>query len=328
VEADPSQQPGGPAADGQVNLGISQTDLAGLLKGGMIVLSQPGQAGDRDAVVVLVNGEGYGPLDQPLDLGRDGLLLGESSGHMRTLAHSPDSPAPRSADKQMQSQEFAVGAGHRRTHPYGDELWPATGNVPVKCLDLPGGLVKDQPGSAIGTPVANATTGWVAQASVVAWFQDRAREEAVRFLSEPARWRALVIAAALLSVTGLVTTSAGAAVNDNVNASTTDGCGVANFIDDGPGAPGGGNNDDYVVIHDYCADGHGVMAYVEVDDSGYWFHQYNGNGLSGAPVVWDPFLRGNVKAGQKVELEVCLVDGISDPTGSRCGEASRRSADG
>jgi hypothetical protein len=83
-----------------------------------------------------------------------------------------------------------------------------------------------------------------------------------------------------------------------------------------------------VVIHDYCADGHGVMAYVEVDDSGYWFHQYNGNGLAGAPVVWDPFLHGNVKAGQKVELEVCLVDGATDLTGSRCGAASRRSADG
>ena len=178
-----------------------------------------------------------------------------------------------------------------RTH-----MATSSGQLPAKCRPsawtYPSGLVKDQPGSAVGTPVANATTGWVAPASVVAWFQDRAREEAVWFLSEPARWRALVIAAALLSVTGLVTTSAGAAVNDNFNASTTDGCGVANFIDYGPGAPGGGNNDDYVVIHDYCADGHGVMAYVEVDDSGYWFHQYNGNGLSGAPVVWGPFLHG------------------------------------
>ena len=141
--------------------------------------------------------------------------------------------------------------------------------------------------------------------------------------------RALVVVlASLLLVAGLHLSTASAAVNDDFNASTTDGCGVANFIDYGPGAPGGGNNDDYVVIHDYCADGHGVMAYVEVDDSGYWFHQYNGNGLAGAPVVWDPFLWGNVKAGQKVELEVCLVDGASDLTGSRCGAASRRSADG
>src|SRR5215217_8504235 len=130
----------------------------------------------------------------------------------------------------------------------------------------------------------------------------------LRFIFERARWGAVVLAVALLSVTVLVTTLAGAAEKDDFAALTTDGCGVANFIDYGPGAPGGGNNDDNEVIHDYCADGHGVMAYVEVDDSGYWFHQYNGNGLSGAPVVWDPFLRGNVKAGQKVELEVCLVD--------------------
>ena len=148
------------------------------------------------------------------------------------------------------------------------------------------------------------------------------------FLSERAMWRALVLAVALLSVTVLVTTSAGAAVNDDFAASTTDGCGVASFIDYGPGAPGGGNNDDYVVIHDYCADGHGVIAYLSWDNTGYWFNKYNGNGLAGAPVVWDPFLYGNVKAGQTVWLEVCLVDGQADPTPSRCGEASHRSKDG
>jgi hypothetical protein len=82
----------------------------------MVVLSQPGQAGDREAVVVLVNGEGYGPLDQPLDLGRDGLLLGHS-GHMRTLAYSPDGPAPRSADKQMQGQELTLEPGTPQRTP-------------------------------------------------------------------------------------------------------------------------------------------------------------------------------------------------------------------
>jgi hypothetical protein len=81
-----------------------------------------------------------------------------------------------------------------------------------------------------------------------------------------------------------------------------------------------------VVIHDYCADGHGVRAHVSVDGRDSWSWQYNGNGLAGAPVVWDPF--PNVKADQVVYLVVCLVDGASDPTGSRCGEASRRSADG
>ena len=131
---------------------------------------------------------------------------------------------------------------------------------------------------------------------------------------------------ALLSVTVLVTTSAGAAVNDDFNASTSDGCGVANFIDYGPGAPGGGNNDDYVVIHDYCADGHGVEVDVQMNDSGYVTSKYNGNGKSGAPVIWDPF--GNVAPGEKVELGVCLVDGPDDSTGIRCGIASRTSADG
>ena len=152
----------------------------------------------------------------------------------------------------------------------------------------------------------------------------------MRFVSERARWRVLVLALALVSGTVLVTTSAGAAVNDNFAAVTTDGhaCGVAQFIDYGPGAPGGGNNDDYVVIHDYCADGHGIMAYLSWDNTGYWFHQYNGNGLAGDPVVWDPFLDGNVKAGQTVWLEVCLVDGPTDPTPSKCGEASHRSKDG
>ena len=68
----------------------------------------------------------------------------------------------------------------------------------------------------------------------------------MRFIFERARWRALVMAAALLSMTVLVTTSAGAAENDDFAAVTTDGhgCGVAQFKDYGPGAPGGGNNDD------------------------------------------------------------------------------------
>jgi hypothetical protein len=66
----------------------------------------------------------------------------------------------------------------------------------------------------------------------------------VRFLSERAKWRVLVVAAALLSVTVLVTSSAGAAENDDFAAWATDEHGVAQFIDYGPGAPGGGNNDD------------------------------------------------------------------------------------
>ena len=75
--ADPGQQPGGPGADDQVNPGAPQADLAGLLQGGLVVLGQPGQAGDREVVVVLVDRQGHGPLDQPLDPGRDGGCCGK-----------------------------------------------------------------------------------------------------------------------------------------------------------------------------------------------------------------------------------------------------------
>jgi hypothetical protein len=135
------------------------------------------------------------------------------------------------------------------------------------------------------------------------------------------------MAAVLVGGVVLVTSSAGAAVNDDFAAVTTDGCGVANFVDYGPGAPGGGNNDDYVVIHDYCADGHGIRAYLRVD-GGILVGEYNGNGRAGAPVVWEPFLNGNVAAGQTIDMEVCLVDGRDDWSGSRCGYASHRSVDG
>jgi hypothetical protein len=105
----------------------------------------------------------------------------------------------------------------------------------------------------------------------------------VRFISERARWRALVVAVALLSMTVLVTNSAGAAVNDDFAAVTTDGCGVAQFKDYGAGAPGGGNNDDYMIIHDYCADGHGVRANLYVTGYPFWVGEYNGNGAAGRP---------------------------------------------
>jgi hypothetical protein len=140
--------------------------------------------------------------------------------------------------------------------------------------------------------------------------------------------RALLVSGALLGVTVLVASPASAAVNDNFYAQTTDGCGVVNFIDYGPGAPGGGDNDDYTVIHDYCADGHGVRAWTWLDGV-YLGSMYNGNGQAGSPVVWDPYKPyGNVGAGDLVELIVCLVDGSGDTTGARCGYAAHTSADG
>lgn len=126
----------------------------------------------------------------------------------------------------------------------------------------------------------------------------------------------------LLAVAG----PASAAVNDGFSVSTSSGgCGSNEFVDYGPGAPGGGDNDDYVLIHDFCADGHGVRGCVRkliIDDgipvSTDYGCRYNGNGLAGAPVVWDPF--GNVLPGTTISLRVCLVDGASDPTPFRCSD--------
>ncbi|MFC8369483.1 MULTISPECIES: hypothetical protein [unclassified Streptomyces] len=115
-----------------------------------------------------------------------------------------------------------------------------------------------------------------------------------------------------------------AATNDSFAVGTTSGgCGVVNFVDYGAGAPGGGNNDDYLVIHDYCGDGKGVRAYAWIGST-YLGAKNNTNGLAGSAVVWDPF--GNVTGGQKVGIKVCLFD--SNNTLSRCAEASRVSADG
>lgn len=116
------------------------------------------------------------------------------------------------------------------------------------------------------------------------------------------------------------------AVDDSFSVSTTGGgCGKVDFVDFGEGAPGGGSNDDYLVIHDLCSDGHGVKAWA-------WLNgillgsRYNGNGLAGDPVIWDPF--GNVLPGDSIGLKVCLVDGSDDPSPSSCGSLTRTSSDG
>lgn len=119
-----------------------------------------------------------------------------------------------------------------------------------------------------------------------------------------------------------------AAVDDSFVVSTTDGCGRADFVDFGPGAPGGGDNDDYVEIHDFCSDGHGVRAFATLSgiDLG---SMYNGNGLAGDSVIWDPFKDfGNVLPGDTVVLKACLVDGPDDTTPFNCRTISRTSVDG
>jgi hypothetical protein len=123
---------------------------------------------------------------------------------------------------------------------------------------------------------------------------------------------------------GLVECGEVSPFDDSFVASTTDGCGEVRFVDYGPGAPGGGNNDDYLVITDRCADGHGVMAYAWLNGRALG-EKYNGNG-NGASMVWDPL--GNISRGDKIDIKVCLVDGASDRTPSKCNSANHRSQDG
>ncbi|WP_062205284.1 hypothetical protein [Streptomyces sp. NBRC 109706] len=140
--------------------------------------------------------------------------------------------------------------------------------------------------------------------------------------------RGALVATALAATAVLAGSPAYAATNDSFSAWTTGGgCGMLEFVDYGPGAPGGGDNDDYLVIHDYCADGYGVRAYAWLN--GYYLGtKYNGNGLAGSAVVWDPYKPyGNVYPGDYVDIEVCLVNG-SNGSPVKCGAAQRTSVDG
>jgi hypothetical protein len=146
----------------------------------------------------------------------------------------------------------------------------------------------------------------------------------------------LLTCAASVVATTLVAVPAAAAVNDGFDVWTADGgCGMVEFVDYGEGWPGGGNNDDYLIIHDYCADGHGVKAWAWLTENTsqgslefYLGGRYNGNGEAGAAVLWDPFADLGVEGGDKVTLKVCLSDGDSDPTPFNCKTGSRTSADG
>lgn len=136
-------------------------------------------------------------------------------------------------------------------------------------------------------------------------------------LKQVLRGAALSSAAAAVAV-AVSASPALASTNDSFSIKTSNGCGTLNFVDYGPGAPGGGNNDDYMVIHDYCSDGHGVRAWAFVKPAGSTQYQslgskYNGNGLAGAPVYWDPFKAfdpiNNLIGGDTLAVRVCLVNG-------------------
>ncbi|MGW0431829.1 hypothetical protein ACWDV4_04670 [Micromonospora sp. NPDC003197] len=104
--------------------------------------------------------------------------------------------------------------------------------------------------------------------------------------------------------------------------------GAVDFIDYGPGAPGGGNNDDYLQIRDLQADGHGVQVWA-------WLHgkylgtKYNGAG-AGSTVIYDPYaiFPSNVAAGEVIGLKICLVDGPDNLINSSCSSYSWTSVDG
>lgn len=147
--------------------------------------------------------------------------------------------------------------------------------------------------------------------------------------------RVSTLAAASIGAVLLLSNPAFAAYNDGFAATTTNSCGSAIFVDHGEGAPGGGTNDDYILIRDNCSDSHGVRAsawvteHTSAGDLTYSLgSKYNGNGVAGADVVWDPFIEGNVRPGDTVKLRICLVDGSGDTTGSKCGSASHTSVDG
>jgi hypothetical protein len=130
--------------------------------------------------------------------------------------------------------------------------------------------------------------------------------------------------AATVGLVVLMSSPASAAVNDSFTASTDNGCGTSEYVDNGTWSNGQAK-DDFIKVHDYCADGHGVRADVWLNGV-YLGSKYNGLGQAGPPVYWDPW--SNVVAGDFIEMLVCLVDGPNDTTGDRCGYASRTSADG
>jgi hypothetical protein len=155
------------------------------------------------------------------------------------------------------------------------------------------------------------------------------------------RWSKIglvALGAALTMVVSVNGSAAGASYDDSFSVGSDSsipkcitGGGYNMFVDHGPGAPGGGSNDDYVEIEDSCENGHGVKAWV-------WLNgvclegchgQYYGYGAWSGPMVWDPFKPyGNVRRGDVVGLKICNVDGDRDKTPTGCDTDQRESLDG
>jgi hypothetical protein len=163
------------------------------------------------------------------------------------------------------------------------------------------------------------------------------RNSSTQVIPHRSRQRSFVrgLVALVAATVSLSLVAAGPALgyNDSFAVVAKYGCGMATFVDYGPGASGGGPNDDYMEVMDTCSDHHGVKAYTWVNGN-FLGSKYNGNG-SGSLVVWDPFdgallrARGNdVVANDLVGVKICLVDGNSDPTPFNCSSWSQRSRDG
>lgn len=143
----------------------------------------------------------------------------------------------------------------------------------------------------------------------------------------PTMRRALVAFAVAAGATTIPAHPAFAAVNDSFWAYTTDRCGAIEFVDSGTYS-NGTTNDDFFKVHDYCTDGHGVIAqadFIYLSGGSMDYTKYNGTGYNAPPVYWDP---SNVKGGDEIFVTVCLVDGGSDTTWDKCGTHDHTSVDG
>ncbi|MEU7802518.1 hypothetical protein AB0B10_24990 [Micromonospora arborensis] len=147
--------------------------------------------------------------------------------------------------------------------------------------------------------------------------------------------RTLALSAAALALSVAVLPASPAfAYNDSFSASTPGGAGVASFVDSG-NWPGGGTNDDFVMIHDYESDGYGVVAYAWENKHApnitwaYIGWKVNKNGLAGAAVYWDPFSDGgNIYPNDGVKLKVCLLDRNGNAVETTCRDHYHYSVDG
>jgi hypothetical protein len=137
--------------------------------------------------------------------------------------------------------------------------------------------------------------------------------------------RTLLMSVVSASIVALMASPA-AAADDGFEVYTDNRCGSVEYVDYGPGAPGGGNNDDYLLMHDYCSDGKGIKAWVWLPEhvGGAYGWKYSSNGLAGAPKFWD---LPNITGGQSIEIMVCLSVGVGGVATS-CNSRTVKSVDG